>query len=336
MEKTSSFKNGVSYNETNILCVMTMTRIIVVNYPGASVSAVHGLQELFALSNDAALTLEHGHQFRCSIVNADLIASEPVAPADYILLPPALNDVFYMQAADTLCRWLISQNEAGAVLASACAGAFILARTGLLDNKRCTTHWGLAGKFRDNFGHLSLKPDAILINEGSVITSGGMMSWIDLGLEIVGQAASARQMQLTGKWLVVDTGPREQRFYRRFTPDFSHADKPVIKAQHYIAEHIQMPLDNQTLASHIHLSTRSLQRRFVAATGLSVKEYVQAVRIQQACDLLESDNSTIEHISLCVGYSNVAAFRKVFQRILGLTPTAFRQRFNKHGSRPES
>ncbi|WP_217495170.1 GlxA family transcriptional regulator [Salinimonas lutimaris] len=314
--------------------MMTMTRIIVVNYPGASVSAVHGLQELFALSNNAALTLEQGHQFTCSIVNADQIANEPVPPADYILLPPALDDAFYVQPADTLCRWLISHYEAGAVLASACAGAFILARAGLLDNKRCTTHWGLAGKFKDSFSHLSLQPDAILINEGSVITSGGMMSWIDLGLEIVGQSASARQMQLTGKWLVVDTGAREQLFYRRFTPDFSHGDKPVIEAQHYIAEHMQLHLDNQILANYIHLSTRTLQRRFVAATGLSVKEYVQAVRIQQACDLLESDNSTIEHISLCVGYYNVAAFRKVFKRILGLTPTAFRQRFNKHGTKP--
>ncbi len=151
-----------------------------------------------------------------------------------VILPPSGAEQYYLSPSEALTSWLFEQHKAGAVVTSACAGAFVLAQAGLLNNKACTTHWGLAGLFRDKFPNVRLKPESILINEGSIITAGGMMSWLDLGLELVSQLSTPSVMRLLGKMLVVDTGAREQRFYQQFMPNFQHGDSAVLNVQHYM------------------------------------------------------------------------------------------------------
>lgn len=245
-----------------------------------------------------------------------------------VILPPSGAEQYYLLPSEALTSWLFEQHKAGAVVTSACAGAFVLAQAGLLNNKACTTHWGLAGLFRDKFPNVRLKPESILINEGSIITAGGMMSWRDLGLELVSQLSTPSVMRLLGKMLVVDTGAREQRFYQQFMPNFQHGDSAVLNVQHYMADHFSHTISNQVLSELSCLTERTLQRRFQKATGLNLNQYLQHLRVQKACDLLESSNLAFEAIAYHVGYQDASAFRKVFIKTMGLAPKAFRARFS--------
>lgn len=245
-----------------------------------------------------------------------------------VILPPSGAEQYYLSPSEALTSWLFEQHKAGAVVTSACAGAFVLVQAGLLNNKACTTHWGLAGLFRDKFPNVRLKPESILINEGSIITAGGMMSWLDLGLELVSQLSTPSVMRLLGKMLVVDTGAREQRFYQQFMPNFQHGDSAVLNVQHYMADHFSHTISNQVLSELSCLTERTLQRRFQKATGLNLNQYLQHLRVQKACDLLESSNLAFEAIAYHVGYQDASAFRKVFIKTMGLAPKAFRARFS--------
>ncbi len=306
---------------------MKKINIAIVNYPGASKASVYGLQELFEMANRASIELDVECRFHADIIDW----KEGVTQDDefeVVILPPSGAQQYYLSPSQALTSWLFEQHKAGAVVASACAGAFVLAHADLLNNKACTTHWGLAGLFRDRFSNVTLKPESILINEGSIITAGGMMSWLDLGLELVSQLSSPTVMRLLGKMLVVDTGAREQRFYQQFTPNFQHGDSAVLSAQHYMAEHFSHVISNQALSEISCLTERTLQRRFQKATGLNLNQYLQHLRVQKACDLLESSNLAFEVIAYQVGYQDASAFRKVFIKTMGLAPKAFRARFS--------
>ena len=310
-------KTTIGMNEINIA---------IVSYPGASKASVFGLQELFEMASRAAIELGAECRFDADIIDWQ---EDVIRAGDFtvVILPPSGAEQYYLSPSEALTSWLFEQHKAGAVVTSACAGAFVLAQAGLLNNKACTTHWGLAGLFRDKFPNVRLKPESILINEGRIITAGGMMSWLDLGLELVSQLSTPSVMRLLGKMLVVDTGAREQRFYQQFMPNFQHGDSAVLNVQHYMADHFSHTISNQVLSELSCLTERTLQRRFQKATGLNLNQYLQHLRVQKACDLLESSNLTFEAITYHVGYQDASAFRKVFIKTMGLAPKAFRARF---------
>ncbi|EMR33812.1 GlxA family transcriptional regulator [Vibrio harveyi] len=306
---------------------MNKINIAIVSYPGASKASVFGLQELFEVANRAAIELGAECRFDADIIDWQ---EDVIRDGDFtvVILPPSGAEQYYLSPSEALTSWLFEQHKAGAVVTSACAGAFVLAQAGLLNSKACTTHWGLAGLFRDKFPNVRLKPESILINEGSIITAGGMMSWLDLGLELVSQLSTPLVMRLLGKMLVVDTGAREQRFYQQFMPNFQHGDSAVLNVQHYMADHFSHTISNQVLSELSCLTERTLQRRFQKATGLNLNQYLQYLRVQKACDLLESSNLAFEAIAYHVGYQDASAFRKVFIKTMGLAPKAFRARFS--------
>lgn len=300
--------------------------IAIVDYPGSSKASIYGLLELFETANRAAIEVGVGKRFCTEMINGE--STHTHKEYSVVLLPPSGEEQYYLAPNQQLMAWLSEQHSAGAIVASACAGAFILAHAGLLNNKTCTTHWALAGLFREQFPHVAMKQESILINEGSVITAGGMMSWLDLGLELVSQLSTPTVMRLLGKMLVVDTGAREQRFYQQFMPNLQHGDSAVLNVQHYMADHFSQAISNQSLSEISCLTERTLQRRFQKATGLNLNQYLQHLRVQKACDLLESSNLAFEVIAYQVGYQDASAFRKVFIKTMGLTPKAFRARFS--------
>ena len=127
--------------------------------------------------------------------------------------------------------------------------------------------------------------------------------------------------------MVIDTGYREQRFYRQFVPKFDHGDELVLRIQRYLEEHYPETVTVYSLASDNYVSTRTLQRRFFKSVQLTIIEYLQKLRLQKACQLIELTKKSISEISYSVGYQNVGAFRKTFLREYGLTPSEFRKRF---------
>ncbi len=278
---------------------------------------------------DLAISLE----FQCDIVNQNhykhIDGKGDQAPSyAAIILPPSLQSDYYLAPEQILMAWLHHHHQRGAVLTSACAGAFILAATGCLDNKAVTTHWGLADLFKQQYPQHHLSVEQILINQGDVITAGGMMSWLDLGFELVAQFSNPSVMRMVGKMLVVDTGAREQRYYQQFSPNYQHGDEAIVAIQHEINDSYSQSLSVSALAKQVNLTERTFLRRFVKATGIKPTQYIQRVRIQKVCDMLESTNHSFEWIANQVGYDDASACRKVFFRTMGLTPGDFRKRFS--------
>lgn len=307
--------------------------VAIVQYPGAMQSAVEGLRELFSLANRLSTEQDTAAPFSICIQEGLQIAETDktsTPPVQIVIVPPCIDGTYYGEEHPPLTRWLKAQHQQGAVLCSVCAGAFILAQTGLLDQRPATTHWLLAERFSERFPAVYLDDNKILINDGDLITAGGLMAWLDLGLELVAQFAHPTLMRQLGKQLVVDTGPREQRYYRRFMPRLNHGDSTILQSQHYLQRHFHDNLSVKGLASSSYLTERTFLRRFVRATGLKPSEYLQQLRVSKACDALESSQRTVEKIAAEVGYEDVSAFRKVFIKITGLTPREFRARFGGH------
>ena len=290
-----------------------------------------------------AIAIEQGQsvQFQANIIDFTAPTSshnEAIPPTidalqgkglryEALILPPSMPSDFYLQPAPDLLNWLKKCHREGSILCSACAGAFIIASTGLLAQREATTHWGLANDFSDLHPEIRLNLKEIVNNDGDIITAGGMMSWLDLGLELVAQFMSPAIMRQLGKILVIDTGQREQRFYQQFSPRLNHGDDLILNVQQTLQRDYPRTLRIAELASTSYLTERTFLRRFSKATGLKPSEYLQRLRIQKACDLLESTPKTFELIAHEVGYDDVSACRKVFTRIIGLSPRAFKQRF---------
>lgn len=306
---------------------MKRISIGIYHYPNALKSAVYGLEEMFLLANKICDEQRLGTKFMPEIFETPPPIEQKFA---VILLPPSLQSQAYLSANSNDLDWLITQHGQGATIASACAGAFILAATSLVDKRAVTTHWGLSELFHKTFPHIELKSNEILIDHGDVITAGGMMSWVDLGFELIKKHTSAHVMRKLGKQLVVDTAPREQRFYQQFTPSLLHGDQAIVRIQQIMNVQYMQNITIQSLATQANLTLRTMQRRFVKATSDNPNRYLQRLRIQKACDLLESTQASFETIANKIGYEDASACRKIFIKTMGLTPKEFRTRFTRN------
>lgn len=313
---------------TNSMIESTPIAIAICHYPNALKSSIYGLEELFNVANRICREQEIACTFATEIIEAPQALQQYKQHQFQIaILPPSHIGHYYLTPESELVEWLKNQHQSGCVLASACAGAFILAHTQVLNQRSVTTHWGLVEAFQHHFPKQTLDSNQILIDHGDVLTAGGMMSWLDLGLELVAKNAGVSVLRQLGKTLVVDVAPRQQRYYQQFVPSMTHGDQAILSAQQQINLHFSRPITVSQLASQVHLSPRTLQRRFSQITGYSPNEYLQRLRIQKACDLLETTQYSFDQIAHLVGYQDNAACRKTFIKIMGLAPRAFRQRF---------
>lgn len=311
-----------------------MVSVAILVYPDSLKSAVYGLEEMFILANRVAGELGQQVAFEPQLIRFDEQGSsvdEGILSQRFqvVILPPGQRSEFYREPPAALTDWIQQQADSKSLICSACAGSFILAATGLLNGRRATSHWGFESLFRQQHPEVTLDLDQIIVDEGSLVTAGGMMSWLDLGFEVISRFTEPGVVPLLGKYLVVDTGRRAQSFYRRFRPDLQHGDEVIVSAQEKIAEQFPALPSVAELAQQVHLGERTFLRRFEKATGLKPKNYMQRFAIQKACDLLEESRVPFETIARDVGYEDAGACRKLFVRIMGLTPGEFRQRFRE-------
>lgn len=304
---------------------MTKISIGICEYPSVLKSAVYGLEEMFLLAS--RVCREQGVEvlFEPVIIPHDDLIEDSYT---VVLLPPASIDDYYLAPEAKLIDWLKMQYSKGTVLSSACAGVFILAATNLLGTREVTTHWALADTFARMFTEIPLNSNKILIDHGDIVTAGGMMSWLDLGFELISKYSSPRVVSQLGKTLVIDTAQREQSYYLQFKPSFAHGDLVIVSVQQIMHQSYTAPLSIHQLAKQVNLTERTMQRRFLKATGYNPNQYLQRLRVQNACDYLESTNRSFEWIANQVGYEDISACRKVFINIVGLTPREFRKRFS--------
>jgi transcriptional regulator GlxA family with amidase domain len=181
---------------------------------------------------------------------------------------------------------------------------------------------------QQHFPNVQVDVDRLIIDDGDIMTAGGLMAWTDLGLRLIDRLLGPSIMLDTARTLVVDPPGREQRYYSAFSPVLTHGDAAVLSVQHWLQATQAKDMTLATLAAQAKLEPRTLLRRFQKATGMTTTEYGQRLRVGRAREMLQFETASIDRVAWEVGYSDAGAFRKVFTRIVGLTPGDYKRRFS--------
>lgn len=247
---------------------------------------------------------------------------------DLVIIPVLFGDLDPALSQTNVIRWILAQHHGGACIASVCAGSFFIAQAGLLHGRQATTHWNLAGEFRRRFPDVVLKPEKMIVDEGDVISAGGVTAYQDLSLYIAGRFGSPELASALSKKLLIDPVSRSQLPYQVTRFQTSHGDAAVRKAQAWLDLHVASHVTVPQMASAAGLGERTFARRFKKATGDTPLEYLQSLRIESAKHRLESTRDTIENITLSAGYEDASSFRRLFKERTGLSPAAYRKKFS--------
>ncbi len=262
-------------------------------------------------------------------VHVDKVLSE-VDHTDVIFIPALFGDMEKAVALNkALVPWIVSHYEKGAEVASLCVGAFLLASTGLLNGKKCSTHWGFASELHEMFPEVEVVDGHIITEENRIYSSGGANSYWNLLLHLVEKYTDRETAILASKYFAIDIDRDSQAAFAMFKGQKEHPDHGIREAQEYIESHIQERLSVEELADRFNIGRRTFERRFKQATNNSVLEYIQRIKIEAAKRSFESTRKNINEVMYDVGYSDTKAFRTTFKKITGLTPIEYRNKYNK-------
>lgn len=249
---------------------------------------------------------------------------------DLIIIPALQGDVIGgVLLNNDLVKWVKRQHEKGAEVASLCVGAFLLAKTGLLDGKKATTHWSAAELFRQTYPDVVLLPERILIDENGIYSSGGAYSFLNLMLYLVDKYCGKDVAVWASKMFEVDLSRTSQSPFMIFDTQKKHSDEAIQKAQNIIEERVHEKLSVQEIADECTMSLRTFIRRFKAATGNTPIEYIQRTKIETAKRKLEAGQQNISEIVYDLGYNDVKAFRNIFRKYTGFPPAKYKERYSR-------
>lgn len=262
-------------------------------------------------------------------VHADAVFRD-VNKTDLIFIPAISGDLkTALELNKELIPWIIEQRSKGAEVASLCLGAFLLASTGLLAGKKCSTHWGSANEFRTMFPDVELVDGKIITEENGIYSSGGANSYWNLLLYLVEKFVGRDAAIFASKIFAIDIERESQSAFMIFKGQKQHTDEDIRKAQDFIEANYQEKITVDQLAEMCAIGRRSFERRFKKATNNTVVEYIQRIKVEAAKQRLESSRKNINEVMFDVGYTDTKAFRDVFKGITGLTPAEYRNKYNK-------
>lgn len=263
-------------------------------------------------------------------IHTDFLLDE-VKKTDLVIVPPLFGDLnAAIKLNEGMIPWILHQYNKGAEVASLCLGAFLLASTGLLNGKKCSTHWFFANQFRTMFPEVNLVDEKVITEENHVYSSGGATSYWNLLLYLVEKYTDREMAILTAKYFVVDMGRTEQSPFSIFRGQKDHEDEVVKNAQEYIENNFQQKITVDELSDRFNVVRRTFERRFKKSTHNTVVEYIQRVKIEAAKKSFESNKKTIYEVMYDVGYTDIKAFRDVFKKITGMPPVDYRNKYNKN------
>ncbi len=254
-----------------------------------------------------------------------------ITATDLVIIPaflPQTNPEQNIELNKRTMEWILHQYKNGAEVASLCTGAYVLAATGLVDGKKCSIHWNDADKFRSMFPHVNLVADQVITHEYGLYTCGGAFSFMNLIMYLIEKYYGRELAVLSSKLFQIDLDRSSQSPYIVFNGQKSHNDPIVLQAQEFIEQHATTKFSAEELAEKLAVSRRSFDRRFIKATGNTPTEYCQRVKMELAKKQIESSRKTVQEIMYEVGYSDLNAFREVFRKITGLSPIAYRNKYN--------
>jgi transcriptional regulator GlxA family with amidase domain len=252
----------------------------------------------------------------------------------HLIIIPSLNHNYQKSVKNNqlLIDWIEQQYKNGAEIASICTGAFLLAASGLLDGKTCSTHWAAAANFQKMFPKVKLQTDLLITDENGIYTNGGAYSFLNLMIYLVEKYFDRPTAIFCSKVFQIEMDRQSQSAFTIFTGQKQHGDEMVKKAQTYIESKLDEKISMEQLSSRLAVGRRNFDRRFIKATGNTPLEYAQRVKIESAKKFLETSRKTINEVMYEVGYSDVKAFREVFRKITGMSPLEYRARYNKEAA----
>lgn len=224
--------------------------------------------------------------------------------------------------------WLQQQYRNGAEMASFCTGAFLLGASGLLDGKIATTHVDACKEFSNAFPAVNLLSDKTVTHDTGIYTSGGATSTFHLLLHLLEVHCGIEIAVRTAKIFAIDMGRDRQSYFSTFQPTRNHHDDLVASAQQRIETSYQDVGTIEEMIKDIPSSRRNIVRRFKQVTGVTPIEYLQFTRIEAAKKLLEQTGQQMAEVIYNSGYNDPKAFRKVFRKTVGMTPSEYREKFN--------
>lgn len=251
---------------------------------------------------------------------------------DIVIVPSVLltENGWQKYRYPALQLWLQSMHKRGAVICSACSGVFLLAETGIFDNREATVHFGYADSFAKLFPAVTIRPEQVLVVSGErdeLVSSGASMSWHDLVLYLIARFAGATHAQEVAHQFALQWHQDGLTPFMIFEGKFDHGDAAIQAAQQWLVKNFAIANAVEKMVEHSGLAERTFKRRFTAATGLTPINYVQRLRVEEAKRRLERAQVSVDEISWRVGYEDAAFFRRIFKRTTGLTPGAYRKRF---------
>lgn len=308
-----------------------------------TIISVIGAYKMFSVVNDYFAARGTKAAFKIELVgdseevklNDGLFSIQPetnfrdVKKTDLIIIPPVALNEQSLRANQVFTPWIVQQYNNGAEVASLCIGAFVLAFTGLLDGKSCSTHWQAGDKFRSLFPNVKLTTDKVITEEQGIYTNGGAYSFLNLLLHLVEKYCGREIAIYCSKVGQIDIDRNCQSPFSIFIGQKDHIDEPVKKAQQYIENNVTETISVSELARRYGLSKRNFERRFKKATANTPIEYIQRARIEFVKKNLEAGSKNINDVMYEVGYSDRKAFRTTFKKITGMLPLEYRKRYNK-------
>jgi transcriptional regulator GlxA family with amidase domain len=320
-----------------------MKRISILVTKGAILGNIEGPRQVFTEVNQLLTNMEKPPLFEIQLVGLSkesllndglyTITTDPIKnikKTDLIIIPAMYGNLQKaVEDNKEFIPWIVKQYNSGAEVASLCLGAFLLASTGLLEGKKCATHWLAANEFRKMFPEVNLVEDKIITDENGIYSSGGAYSSLNLILYLVEKFAGREAAIFCSKAFQIDIRRDSQSPFTIFIGQKEHEDKSIKKAQEFIESNFHNKITVDQLASMLALSRRNLERRFKKATANTVVEYIQRVKIEAAKQSLESSKENVNEVMYKVGYNDTKAFRTIFKKITGLSPIQYRNKYNR-------
>jgi transcriptional regulator GlxA family with amidase domain len=324
--------------------------VLLVAVPETAGSALYGMLDVLSAAGSVwqqlSRTGEQRNLFRVRIVSPRraafscgngipvrpdcAVGDDPAAP---IVIVPELwlgPDESLHGRYPSVADWLRRRYRAGSALYSACSGAVLLAETGLLDGCHVTSHWGYQDLFRRHYPKVRFDPAPNLAYaraDGRIVTAGGTTSWHDLVLHVIARHASPGEALRIAKVYLLKWHDEGDLPYATLVRNLPHADAAVRRCEEWLKRHYR---ETEAVARVVALSgipERTLKRRFKAATGGPLIDYLQNLRIEEAKRLLEAGALPVDEIGAQVGYSDTSFFRRLFKRLTGLPPNQYRRMF---------
>ena len=323
---------------------------IIVAVPETAGSALYGMLDVLLAAGNIWQTLVRADSvdtlFRVRIISP---TGEPFACGNGIPVRPQLSveedpetqivilpelwlgpDEHLQGRYPELMDWIRRQHERGASIYSACSGAVMLAETGLLDHCEATSHWGYQDLFRKHYPDVRFRPEpnlAFADPSGQIVTAGGTTSWHDLAIHIISRHCSPGEALRIAKVYLLKWHGEGELPYETLVRNNPHADSVVHTCETWLEAHFTERGAIPRVVKLANIPERTLKRRFKIATGSSLIERVQDLRVEEAKRLLEAGTTPVDEISFSVGYEDASFFRRLFKRRTGLTPSQYRRMF---------